>query len=194
MTTGEIERWSAPKVWLFSLFNRDPKSNRVAIEHLAPGPGDRVLDLGCGLGAALAAAQNAGAEVAGIDPSPSMVERAKSRLPGAEIVVGSAEKIPFPDDSFTGAVAIATYHHWADHSAGLAEARRVLAPGGRLLIVEGKLKRSKGHGLHPDEAEGLAARLGRLGFEDAAVVHLRAGRHRYVGVSAIKPSPRPAGD
>lgn len=188
VTTGEIERWSAPKVWLFSLFNRDPKSNRLAIEHLSPGPGDRVLDLGCGLGAALEAARDAGAEVAGIDPSPSMVERATARLPGAEIVVGPAEEIPFPDGQFTKALAVATFHHWADPHAGLAEVFRVLAPGGRLLIVEGALRRTKGHGLHPDAARDLASELEGLGFEDATVTHLREGRHKYLGVSAIKPA------
>lgn len=183
----DVERWSAPKVWLYSLFNKDPESNRAAVDLLDPGPGDRLLDLGCGLGAALEHARVRGTEVAGIDPSAAMVERARERLPGAEIVVGSAEEIPFSDSRFTKLLTVATFHHWADPDAGLAEALRVLAPGGKLLIVEGTLRRRKGHGLHPEAADELAARLGRLGYQDVTVTHIKAGRHRYLGIQAAKP-------
>jgi len=184
---NEVERWSRAKVWLFSLFNRDPRSNRATVERLSPGPGDRVLDLGCGLGAALEHVRATGAAAAGIDPSPSMVEKASARVPDAEIAVGSAEEIPFPDARFTAALAVSTYHHWANPEAGLAEAHRVLAPGGQLLIVEGRLKRSKGHGLHSDGAGRLAETLLEIGFSDASVSEMRVGRHDYLAISAIKP-------
>ena len=125
----EVERWSPLKVWLFSLTSRSPQSNIAAVDLLRLGPGDRFLDIGCGLGAALEYGQKAGAATAGIDPSPTMVERARKRVPTAEVELGSAEEIPFPDDRFTAMMAVATFHHWADRDRGLAEVFRVLVPG-----------------------------------------------------------------
>ncbi|HWL50117.1 MAG TPA: methyltransferase domain-containing protein, partial [Acidimicrobiia bacterium] len=86
----DVERWSALKVWLFSLFNRNPESNSAAVDRLRLDSDDRFLDLGCGLGAALEHAATTGARTAGIDPSPSMVERAAERVPQAEVRLGSA--------------------------------------------------------------------------------------------------------
>jgi ubiquinone/menaquinone biosynthesis C-methylase UbiE len=175
-------------VWLFSLFNRNPKSNFAAVDRMALRSVDRFVDLGCGLGAALEHAVATGAEAAGIDPSEAMVGRATIRVPRAEVRVGSAESIPFGDGEFTAALAVATYHHWADPEAGLTEVRRVLAPEGRLLIVEEKLRRGGGHGL---DANG-AARLGRLleshGYDSTEVATMRVGRSEYLAVSAVKPA------
>ena len=183
--TADVERWSSLKVWLFSLFNRDPKSNLAAVDLLSLNPGDRFLDLGCGLGAALEHADATGAETAGIDPSPAMVGRAASRVLGAEVREGSAEAIPFEADRFTAALAVSTYHHWADHEAGLAEIRRVLAPGGRLLILERKLKKGTGHGLDRAGADRLAQMLTGHGYNTAEVGTMRVGRVDYLTVSAV---------
>jgi SAM-dependent methyltransferase len=183
----EVERWSAFKVWLFSLLNRNPKSNVAAVDRLGLGKEDRFLDLGCGLGAALEHAMSTGAEVSGLDPSPAMVAKARERVPGAEVREGSAEAIPFSNDAFTVALSVATFHHWADQEAGLREVRRVLGPGGRLMIVEGLLKRSSGHGLDRGGAEALANRLGGLGFEGPEVDTMRVGRHDYLVVTAREP-------
>jgi ubiquinone/menaquinone biosynthesis C-methylase UbiE len=183
--TADVERWSSLKVWLFSLFNRDPKSNLAAVDLLSLKPGDRFLDLGCGLGAALEHANATGAETAGIDPSPAMVERAARRVPGAEVREGSAEAIPFEADRFSAALAVSTYHHWADHDAGLAEVRRVLAPGGRLLILERKLKKGTGHGLDRAGADRLAQMLTGHGYNTAEVGTMRVGRVDYLTVSAV---------
>jgi ubiquinone/menaquinone biosynthesis C-methylase UbiE len=185
--TADVERWSSLKVWLFSLFNRDPKSNLAAVDLLSLKSDDRFLDLGCGLGAALHHATATGAETAGIDPSPAMVERAAKRVPGAEVREGSAESIPFEDDRFTAALAVSTYHHWADPEAGLAEVRRVLAPGGRLLILERKLKKNTGHGLARTEADQLAQMLATHGYNATDVGAVRVGRADYLTVSAINP-------
>ncbi|HWL50261.1 MAG TPA: class I SAM-dependent methyltransferase, partial [Acidimicrobiia bacterium] len=144
-------------------------------------------DLGCGLGAALEHAATTGARTAGIDPSPSMVERAAERVPQAEVRLGSAELIPFEDDAFTAALSVATYHHWADADAGLNEVRRVLGPGGRLLIVERKLKRSSGHGLNGAGAETLAQLLESKGYVSIEVETMKVGRAEYLAVSAVEP-------
>lgn len=183
----DVERWSSVKVWLFSLFNRTPKSNAAVIDQVSLASDDRFLDVGCGLGAALEQASATGAEVAGVDPSLAMVERASQRVPKAEVKLGSAEEIPFPDDAFTVVVNVSSYHHWADPEAGLAEILRVLAPGGRLLIVERKLKRKTGHGLHEKDAEELAQRLLSQGYASSATDSLKAGRSEYLIVSGRVP-------
>lgn len=188
----DVERWSPFRVWVYSLINRSPQSNILAVDRLALGPGDRFLDIGCGLGAALEHGSKAGADTAGIDPSPSMVERARKRVPTAEVELGSAEEIPFPDDRFTAVMAVSTFHHWTDHDQGLVEVLRVLAPGGRLLVMEQHLKRGSGHGLTAAGAEDVVADMGDIGFESVEIGHLKEGRHRFVTVSAFKPVADPA--
>jgi SAM-dependent methyltransferase len=187
--TDEIERWSPLKVWAFSLFNRSPKSNFAAVDYARLTSDDRLLDVGCGLGAALEHALTTGATVAGVDPSPTMVEKAAERVPAADIRVGSAEEIPWPDDEFTVVVNVASFHHWADRDAGLREILRVLAPGGRLHIVEGALRDGKdGHGLSPGDVETLKARLGELGYVETTSEEVSTGRrHRYFVVTGIAP-------
>jgi SAM-dependent methyltransferase len=185
--TPEVERWSSLKVWCFGLCNRSPKSNLAAVDSLNLGPEDQFIDLGCGLGAALEHAVATGAEVTGIDPSPAMVTRAVQRVAGVDVREGSAESIPFEDDRFTAALAVSTYHHWADAEAGLAEVRRVLAPGGRLLIVERKLKKSTGHGIDAGGAEQLGEKLIGHGYGSLDISTLKVGRARYLAVSAVKP-------
>jgi ubiquinone/menaquinone biosynthesis C-methylase UbiE len=183
----EVERWSGFKVWLFSLFNKTPESNLAAVDWMALGPEDRFLDLGCGLGAALERAVAIGASTAGIDPSPSMVERAAERVPQAEVRLGSAESIPFEDDHFTAALSVSTYHHWAEAETGLRETKRVLAPGGRFLIVERKLKRGTGHGLDDTGGKNLAQLLEANGYVSVEIETMKAGRAEYLAVSAANP-------
>ncbi len=187
----DVERWSPFRVWVYSLLNRSPQSNILAVDRLALGPGDRFLDIGCGLGAALEHGSRAGAETAGIDPSPSMIERARKRVPTAAVELGSAEEIPFRDDRFTAVMAVATFHHWADRGRGLAEVLRVLAPGGRLLVMEQHLKRGSGHGLTPEHAEAVGADMGDIGFRSVEIGHLKEGRHRFVTITGSKPMAEP---
>jgi cyclopropane fatty-acyl-phospholipid synthase-like methyltransferase len=91
MHNEEVERWSPLKAWLYSLFCRNPKSNLAAVELASLTADDRFLDVGCGPGAALENAAATGAQVAGVDPSPSMVARASERVPTADVRVASAE-------------------------------------------------------------------------------------------------------
>ena len=189
VTIEDIERWSPLRSWLYSLVNRSPKSNLAAVELASLTADDRFLDVGCGPGAALENAAATGAEVAGVDPSPSMVERASTRVPNADVRVGSAEELPFPDDHFTVVANVASFHHWADRDAGLREILRVLAPGGRLHIMEGVIKEGKdGHGLNTSDVESLSARLLELGYADTHVDTVKTGwRHRYYVVTGSAP-------
>jgi len=182
---SEVERWSPFKAWLYSLIRRSPKSNLAIVEYAGVEEGVRFLDIGCGPGAALAHAAARGAMVAGVDPSPSMVERAAARVGSADVRVGSAEALPFSDDSFDVVINVASFHHWADREAGLVEALRVLAPSGTLHVVEGLLREGKdGHGLSRRDADVLAGRMLELGYADPTIDSLRTGwRHEYVIVT-----------
>jgi SAM-dependent methyltransferase len=117
---------------------------RLIAGTLALRPGERVLDIGCGPGLlALEMAEAVGAEgrVHGVDLSPSMLAIAGRRrgTPGAAPIVleeADASSLPFPDESFDAVVSTQVYEYVADMPAALAEARRVLAPSGRLLILD----------------------------------------------------------
>src|SRR5207248_8593633 len=75
--------------------------------------------------------------VQGIDPSPHMLAIAARRaLPHMELSEGDALSLPVADSSFDAAVATQVYEYVADMAAALAEARRVLRPGGRLLVLD----------------------------------------------------------
>lgn len=189
MNTTEVERWSPFRAWLYSLLYRCPRSNKATIDLLDLGPGDSLLDIGCGPGAALELAASRGASVAGVDPSPSMATRAANRVPAAHVEVGSAEAIPFASDRFNVVINIASFHHWADRDAGLRESLRVLAPGGGLHIVEAALKDDKdGHGLDPREVELVMARLSEIGYTDVASQQMKPGWFQvFTVISAIAP-------
>lgn len=98
--------------------------------------GLRVLDAGCGSGPLTAELLARGAEVTGLDGSPAMIELARERLgDGVPLHVGDlAAPLPFADDAFDLVTASLVLHYLEDWSAPLAELRRVLAPGGRLLV------------------------------------------------------------
>ncbi|MET8992472.1 class I SAM-dependent methyltransferase [Nonomuraea wenchangensis] len=98
--------------------------------------GRRILDAGCGAGPLFAALRDRGAVVTGVDASAGMLELARRRL-GADAdlrVVDLAGPLPFPDDTFDDVVASLVLHYLEDWGPTLAEIRRVLKPGGRLLV------------------------------------------------------------
>jgi ubiquinone/menaquinone biosynthesis C-methylase UbiE len=185
---SEIERWSGFKAWAYSLIRGTPKNNNALVEYAGVGPGDRVLDIGCGPGAALEGAVAAGAdEVSGVDPSPAMVKRAAKRVPKATVQEASAESLPFGDGAFTAVWTISTFHHWADRSGGLAEMLRVLEPGGAFYVVERELIPLKtGHGLSRKEGQQVAARITEDQGVPARVETLEAGRHTYLVVTGSR--------
>ena len=108
----------------------------------AAGPGDHAVDLGCGTGAltrALAARVGPTGLVTGIDPSEEMVAFAsRSATPSLQYAVHPAEALPFDDTSVqVVATALAMHHIDPDQRpAAVAEAHRVLVPGGQLLVVD----------------------------------------------------------
>jgi SAM-dependent methyltransferase len=98
--------------------------------------GRRVLDAGCGSGPLSAALRAKGAIVTGFDASPAMVELARQRLgeDAALHVADLSQPLPFADGAFDDVVASLVLHYLRDWTAPLAELRRVLKPGGRLIL------------------------------------------------------------
>jgi ubiquinone/menaquinone biosynthesis C-methylase UbiE len=98
-----------------------------------------VLDVGCGQGIDLANYAKAGARVTGIDLTPRHVELATPHLRALEMsgeaVVGDAESLPFPDESFDRVSSNGVLHHTPDMPAALREIHRVLRPGGEARII-----------------------------------------------------------
>ncbi len=155
------------------------------------GPGDHVVDVGCGSGPAVRAALGRGATADGVDPSTAMLAVARRLTrPGRPVAwrVGAAEALPVADGTATVVWSVATVHHWRDVAAGLAEARRVLGPGGRLLAVERRIARGAeglaSHGWTDAQAEVFATAAREAGFADVAVEAHPLGRGTQLVVRA----------
>lgn len=102
----------------------------------------RVLEIGCGGGAAtkLLLEHLSPAEWIGVDPSPGLIEMAEKKFasePRASFHLGDAVRSAEPDSAFDVVVAHTVFSHLPDHDAALAEALRVLKPGGRLVVFDG---------------------------------------------------------
>lgn len=95
-------------------------------------PGQRVLDVGCGPGALTAQLLErlGAAAVTAIDPSTPFIAAMGVRFPGVDVRLGTAEQLPFADDSFDLALAQLVVHFMTDPVAGLQEMARVTRPGG----------------------------------------------------------------
>lgn len=120
------------------------EQRRAVLRSLALQAGERVLDVGSGpgfLAAEMAAAVGSSGLVQGIDVSESMIELARRRVPApnsapVELTVGDALALPFPDGTFDAVVSTQVYEYVNDIAGALSEARRVLRPRGRLLILD----------------------------------------------------------
>ena len=92
--------------------------------------GTKVLDLGSGTGAAFQQLQNY--EVTAIDPDEKMLKLNKF----SNKIIGSAENLPFPDNSFDSVYCAFVWRNLNDSSKGLEEAYRVIKPGGRFILLD----------------------------------------------------------
>jgi uncharacterized peroxidase-related enzyme len=138
------EGWGRRAVDFASLLEPGAAREYVAMHHhLGVGAGDRLLDVACGSGLALELAAARGATVAGIDASQRLVAIACDRVPRADVRAGDMAALPWADASFD--VVTSFRGLWATTRVALAEARRVLRPGGRIsLTTWGHVKASQG--------------------------------------------------
>jgi len=160
--------------------------SRFLLEHVAAG--ERVLDVGCGEGCFASELARAGASVVGIDVAEEPLRRARERDPGLDLrVVEAGGSWPLDDASFDVVWAGETIEHVADTAGWLSEIRRVLRPGGRLLLStpdHGRLRvlwlglSRRAFDAHFDPRAdhlrfytraGLSRLLGELGFRDVVV-------------------------
>jgi SAM-dependent methyltransferase len=149
-------------------------------------PGERVLDLGCGAGRFVAALRDAGAEPVGVELAEAALERARANVPGADLRLVEADgSLPLEYGSVDLVWCSEVLEHVADTEHLLLEARRVLRPGGRLLVtvpfhgrVKGALIALESFDRHFDPAgqhlrfytrTSLARTLADAGFEDVQV-------------------------
>ncbi len=147
--------------------------------------GDRVLDLGCGTGMFTAAAAAAGASAVGIEVAEAALRRARAQHPSLDFRVAPIDgPLPLPDNAFDVVWASEVIEHVADTARWLSEVRRVLAPGGRLLLTTpshgrvrialGGVERFSeplGDHLHLYTKRSLRALLTQFGFGE---VHVRS--------------------
>jgi ubiquinone/menaquinone biosynthesis C-methylase UbiE len=139
---GRWLREHRPPVWHWATpaaRRRADRRTRQLVEDAQLGAGRAVLELGCGDGFFTARLGEAsGARVIGVDVSPDLLAAARERLPAAEFVRADAHRLPFAAASFDAVVGSSVLHH-LEPSTALAEARRVLKPGGRIAFAEPNL-------------------------------------------------------
>lgn len=129
-----------------------------------------VADLGCGTGRTAAAVAPFVRQVIAVDASPEMLAAARERLQDASNVdlrVGTLEALPIADASVDLAVLVLVLHHLGDPAAVLKEARRVLVPGGRAIVVD----------MQAHDREDYRGQMGHvwLGFSEAEMSRLLTG-------------------
>jgi ArsR family transcriptional regulator len=144
-----------------------------------------VGDLGCGTGMVLAALAPHVRRVVGVDGSDEMLAAARGRLAGlghVELRRGALESLPLEDGALDAAIMMLVLHHLPSPVAALTEARRVLRPGGRLLVVD----------MQPHDHEEYRRQMGHvwLGFSDDQI-HRILEQAGFRGVH-VTPLPPPA--
>jgi SAM-dependent methyltransferase len=137
------------------------------VAQLAPAPGGSVLDVGCGFGAFHPALCAAGARVVALDASPGMAREARQRAGQAgldvQVLRADAQQLPLADDAVDHALASHMLYHVPDIRRALAEMRRVVKVGGRVLITTNAADHSaRLNDLHAEAARQLGLTPGEV--------------------------------
>lgn len=116
-----------------------PETHYRALAARIPTAGLRILDIGCGSGGFMRQLLKGGADAHGFEVAQETVDRAVAAgIDRERIALGDGSSLPFPDDSFDCATFVFSFHHVPDEAQRtvLAEAARVLKPGGALVAIE----------------------------------------------------------
>ncbi len=113
------------------------------LSFLNPDGAHRLLDIGCGGGAAVAklAGMIPGARITGVDHSPVSVRQTKGHNADliaegrVDVIEASVEELPFDNDTFDRIITVESFYFWPDPGENLKEVRRVLKPGGRFFLI-----------------------------------------------------------
>jgi ubiquinone/menaquinone biosynthesis C-methylase UbiE len=181
---------------LVALTVREARMKASLLTHADVTPGERVLDLGCGTGTLLLqlASRVPGARIAGVDADPAMLRQARAKASAAgislDLAPAWADALPFADGSFDVVLSSLFFHHLQhdDKRRSLREVRRVLRPGGRVLIADfgrptswlGRtafhlVRLLDGYANTRDHAEGrLPEFMHDAGFVDVSTLHTLA--------------------
>lgn len=138
MTTGQAfgELWSrGARDWASLVEPHYHPLYHIVHDRLGIANGARLLDVGCGPGGAALLAAGRGAQIAGLDASPSSIAVARERLPQGDFRVGDMESLPWPNHSFDVVTGFNSFQFAGNPAAALAEVHRVLTPRGKLGIA-----------------------------------------------------------
>lgn len=171
---------------VYDLMNRvmtaglDRRWRRLAAE-AAVHPGARVLDACCGTGDLALACARAGGRVTGLDFSERMLERARRKGPELEWVQGDLLALPFDDGAFDAATVGFGVRNVEDVAQAFRELRRVLKPGGHLVVLE--ITRPRGFLRHFYRLwfDRIVPLLGKVLPGGAAYTYLPASVRRFPG-------------
>jgi ubiquinone/menaquinone biosynthesis C-methylase UbiE len=131
-TARAYNRWS--RVWNLARYTNH-RIYQTALKQLDESH-QRVLDAGCGTGLMTAKLASSGRLATGLDLSPAMIARAQRRNhPGTTFVQGDVEHLPFENGAFDALVNLISFHHYPSPARALSEFRRVLRPGGKLVLI-----------------------------------------------------------
>lgn len=135
---GSASRWgplwgARPDDWATSEDQQLP-TYEEALRHVGLEPSQRVLDVGCGVGAFLRLVAERGGEPFGIDASEALIELARRRLPDADLCVGEMQDLPYDDNTFDLVTGFNSFFFANDMVAALREAGRVAKPDAPVVI------------------------------------------------------------
>jgi ubiquinone/menaquinone biosynthesis C-methylase UbiE len=126
----------------------DPYLTGRLLYFLGDGQGKRFLDIGCGTGNYTIALAGSGLDFTGVEPADKMLAVAQRRNPQINWLKGTAANIPANDNTFDGAIATLTIHHWPNLAQSMNEIHRVITPGGKIVFFTATPRQMEGYWLN----------------------------------------------